>query len=871
MQNRIILYVFIIFSLIFLPEQLYGTHNRAGEITYKHISGFTFEVTVTTYTYRFSQANREYLTVQWGDGASEDVQLKSRTILPNDYYYNTYVARHTYPGTGVYQILMEDPNRNLGIQNIPNSVNTLFSIKTTMLIGQFSGTNSTPVLLNPPIDKAAKGHIFIHNPAAFDVDGDSITYELTTCTAENGLPIAGYTFPPASDTLYINQINGDLIWDSPTDTGAYNIAIFVNEWRDGVKIGRIARDMQINVYNSNNNPPVNSYLGNYCVEAGKTLELFFTSTDPDNDPIEIDMRGGPLIDSSADVEIIESRAGYIKGKFTWKPDCDDARQQPYSIILKSQDKVSNDISLVDITSFEIKVLHNSPKNLKALPGTDTIRLEWDVTQCGNAAGYKIYRRVSYFGFNPDSCENGVPAYTGYELHDVVAGKNVNYYTDDNHGAGMVPGYDYCYMITAYYYDNAESFATPEVCTNLVPGVPAMLQVSVLSDNVSTGSILVSWAAPRDFDTVDDGPYRYQIYRMTPNESNYKLIATKPTISLLDTFYIDNGINTLIYPYYYSAKLFYLNDQNNWVEFPGSETASSLYLGLTGRDNTITLEMKKRTPWKNYQYNIFRKQESSIDFDSIASTIEDMYVDDELANDIPYTYRVKSMGTRPLNNIDYTILNISHINTTAAKDSFPPCAPILKVESICDSSYNLLTWTSPYTICGSDDVVRYKIYYRPTLEGNFQVIEEPLLHDTIYKHTDLETLAAVYGISAIDSFGNESDIDVYIIDTCLMFYLPNVFSPDGDGINDIYTSYNLGGFVKKVEMKIYNRYGQLIYETPNPFIEWDGMTKASKKTVPTGVYYYLCDVYEPRLTGETYRTLKGFIHVFSGNNNSTKSE
>jgi gliding motility-associated-like protein len=105
----------------------------------------------------------------------------------------------------------------------------------------------------------------------------------------------------------------------------------------------------------------------------------------------------------------------------------------------------------------------------------------------------------------------------------------------------------------------------------------------------------------------------------------------------------------------------------------------------------------------------------------------------------------------------------------------------------------------------------------------------------------------------------------------MYELPNVFSPDGDGTNDIYRSYNQGGFVQKVNMKIFNRYGQLVYETDNPNIDWDGTNKISKKLVSTGVYYYVCDVYEPRLTGETQRNLKGFIHVFSGNENKVQSQ
>ncbi len=867
MQNRIKIYVLFIVCSALLPIRLFGTHNRAGEITYRHISGYTYEITVTTYTYTKSQANRDRLTVNWGDGTSEEVMITSRTLLPNDYFYNTYVTQHTFPGSGVYQILMEDPNRNDGIKNIPNSVNTVFSIQTNMLISPFTGTNSTPVLLNPPIDKAAKNHIFIHNPAAYDPDGDSISYELTPCTADGGRAIDGYIVPPASDTVFINQTIGDLTWITPIDTGAYNIALHVDEWRNGMRIGRISRDMQINVYETDNNPPVNGPLVNYCVESGDTIKIDVSATDADNDPIKLYMVGKPISDETATFSVTESGQGYSKGILSWATTCDDARQQPYTFVFKSQD-VSNDISLVDITSFSIRVIHSSPENLVALPGTDSIRLQWSPSRCGVPAGYKIYRKIGSYNFVHDSCEFGVPAYTGYELLDNVQGQFHNYYTDDNLGDGLVPGFDYCYMVTAYYADQAESFASEEVCTTLVPGTPPILQVSVLSDNETTGSILVSWAVPRYADTLGTGPFRYEIYRQKPGETGLTLVSTIPTSDFKDTTFTDQNINTLIFPYVYDVKLVYQDALGKWTELPGSETASSLYLNMVGSDNTVTLQINKRAPWLNYEFDVFRKNEETQQFDSIATVYQPEYSDEGLKNGVPYTYRARSLGKRPIYNSDYFVKNISHINIAEAVDTLPPCAPLLKAVSICDSAYNELTWTSPESVCGDDDIILYQIYYKPSADDDFQLIATQLPPDTTYTHNDnLESLAAIYGISAVDSFNNVSPINVYTIDSCLMFSLPNVFSPGNDGINDLYKSWNLGGFIKHVDMKIYNRFGQLIFETQDPYIKWDGYNQASKKLVPTGVYYYICDVFEPRLTGEKHYSLKGFIHVFSGEKNT----
>ena len=276
----------ILLFLSCLVSEVFATHNRAGEITYRHLGGYTYEFTIITYTYVYSEANRRELTVQWGDGTSSvvsKVPYDPFIRIPNtDYYFNTYIATHTYPGAGIYEILMEDPNRNAGVNNIPNSVNTIFSIKTTMMVGSNIGSNNTPVLLNPPIDKAARGHIFIHNPGAFDPDGDSLSYEITICTGAGGEPIEGYLLPPASDTLFIDPVVGDLEWITPTEVGVYNIAILVDEWRKGKRVSRIDRDMQIDVYETDNNPPINSDIPDYCVFAGDTVDIFIEATDADN-------------------------------------------------------------------------------------------------------------------------------------------------------------------------------------------------------------------------------------------------------------------------------------------------------------------------------------------------------------------------------------------------------------------------------------------------------------------------------------------------------------------------------------------------------------------------------------------------------------
>jgi gliding motility-associated-like protein len=863
-----LLYIGFLFLGIF--SNVFATHNRAGEITYKHISGYTFEFTITTYTYVYSPVRRTELPVIWGDGTSSNVQKVPSTFIQitgTDYFYNKYIGQHTYPGAGIYKILMEDPNRNQGVLNIPNSVNTIFSIETTMLVGSDVGSNNTPILLNPPIDKAAKGHIFIHNPGAYDLDGDSLSYSITTCLGEGGQPIEGYVLPAATDTIIMNEVTGDLQWITPAEVGKFNIAILVDEWRRGIRISRIERDMQIDVYDSKNNPPVNSKIPNYCVKAGDTIDFDISATDPDNDAINMDVVGGPFqVTSPAIFNIVSGARGSMTGHFRWVTNCSHARQQPYYVVVKSKD-VNVDVSLVDITNFSIRVLPTAPENLKSFPGVDTIRLEWDVSKCGSPAGYKIYRRNGYFGFTPDSCENGVPAYTGYKLIGQVEGKYQNSFRDDDNGNGLVPGYEYCYMITAYYSDGVESFASKEVCTTLVSGTPPILRVSVETDDNTNGQIELAWAVPKGVDTISPGPYQYEVMRKAPGQQDFSSIAKIPTIDLTDTTYTDIGINTMIFPYTYSVILSYKSG-SNWIPVSGNETATSQYITIDGSDNKLTLNMKKRSPWLNFRYDVYRKNNQTLKFDSIGSTDQTVYVDNKLANNRNYTYRSVGYGKRPLYGTEYNVINTSHLATGMPIDTIPPCPPILFVTSECDSvkGYNYLTWSKPDS-CKNDETVAYKIYFRSSNEGNFTLIDSLSPDKNSYQHYSDSTIEGCYAVTGIDSFRNESQkIPFCVANLCNLYRLPNVFTPNSDQINDIYQSWNFNNTIKRVDMTIYNRYGMLIYKTNDPAINWDGRYKENGKIVLTGVYYYMCNVYEPRITGIVVHTLTGFIHVFSDSSN-----
>ncbi len=67
-------------------------------------------------------------------------------------------------------------------------------------------------------------------------------------------------------------------------------------------------------------------------------------------------------------------------------------------------------------------------------------------------------------------------------------------------------------------------------------------------------------------------------------------------------------------------------------------------------------------------------------------------------------------------------------------------------------------------------------------------------------------------------------------------VPNVFTPNGDGINDVFRPKYTN--IEKVDGAIYNRWGEIIFRWWGVNGYWDGVTFPAGQKVPAGTYYYI---------------------------------
>jgi len=856
-----------------------ATHQRSGEITYRHISGLTYEFTIVTYTFAPSLADRCTLEILYGDGTSDVLPRVNGIagltpagvfcdhigeIVGPNIRKNIYTGVHTYAGPSTYIISVEDPNRNAGVINIPNSVDVPFYVQTTLVISPFLGPNNSVQLLLPPIDNGCVGYTFIHNTGAFDPDGDSLSYSLVDCRGLSGLPIPGYTLPAASQFITINPVTGDLVWETPTMQGEFNLAILIEEWRNGIRIGTVTRDLQVIVGSCENNPnpPVINTINSTCVVAGQTLMFQVVATDADNDVITLTGVGEPLLldlNPASFPQPIDS-AGQVTSTFIWVPHCTHVRNEPYLMYFKAQDN-GTPINLIDLKTVSISVIGPPPENLTVEPLGNRINLEWESGFCENNIGYRIYRRIGPSGFVPGNCITGVPASTGYQMisgPDPVTG---NTFSDDGQGSDLIHGIEYCYLVTAIYGDGSESYASNEACASLKRDVPIITNTSILSTSATNGEIYVAWSKPTELDfSQTPGPFKYIILR---RGGEGPFTAVDSLSSLNDTIFNDFGLNTINNPFSYRIDL--INDTpGNRFLIGSSQPATTMFVQLQPDDESLTLTWNVDVPWINEYYVIYRQNPETSEFDSIATVTSNTFTDTGLVNGSSYCYKVKSSGNYMIDGIISPIINFSQEKCGVPSDLTPPCPPLLEVETDCDVLQNILRWTNTDNYCpDTDDTWKYYIWFRPQPTADFTLLDSTLQAiDTFYFHKMPISVAGCYAVTAFDFNGNMSGFSNEVCissDACPLYRLPNVFTPNGDGYNDYWIPFPFSG-VERIDLVVVNRWGTMVFETSDPHIRWNGNNIRSNSPCPDGVYFYVCDVYEVTLEGLRKRTITGSVHI-----------
>ncbi len=136
-----------------------------------------------------------------------------------------------------------------------------------------------------------------------------------------------------------------------------------------------------------------------------------------------------------------------------------------------------------------------------------------------------------------------------------------------------------------------------------------------------------------------------------------------------------------------------------------------------------------------------------------------------------------------------------------------------------------------------------------LGADTEICKESSLHLPEYVSGDIESFtwsngkisdnikvshAGSYFVEAKNKCQTVTDSIIINVRNCYLFF-PSAFTPNGDGKNDIAKIYGDVSGITEYTLCVYNRWGQLVYSTKDPFNGWSGYFKSIKADI--GTYYY----------------------------------
>lgn len=659
------------------------------------------------------------------------------------------------PVAGGYYLVWERCCRNNTVTNLsqPDQTPMLFYHD----VADPALQNSSPVFNSPPLPFTCVGQFFRFNFNATDPDGDSLVYELSDpmaggytsnqdpnpFSAFNSLggqnltcPSAPYTAAYWASGFSLNNICGSntpmvinrqtgLVEGIPDFAGLFAMAVNVFEYRNGVLIGLIRREIEFTVINciGNNPPNLSASIRDADYEIYETDTLCFTisATDPDGDSIYMYHYGevfpqSPAAGLTAPFAISHDTVGTanVSTDFCWYTTCGQARDSVYRLQYEITDN-GCPMPLLAVGKITIRV-KNIPKierpNLLCLEMTDSLVRIHKSPQPEIIARFfdvfSLYRSVNGGPFQL-LLQSSDPA--ALILSDSLVNDPLNN--------------DYCYYITGTNTCGEESPVSDTLCT--------LSQANRKEQYIKTATVV-------------------------PGDISIDI---------------------------------------QWEDFPDGSNSTYVIERRFGGSGTPWEELIRLTGYTPYHYTDY-------------AVFPDKYA---------YCYRIK--------NYDFC-QNESPYSKEA-------CTILL--EGTSEQFSNQLQW-SPYSDWAGG-VGDYELNRSSEGSGfNFYAVTSGPPALLSYTDEDLDTdfglnHYVVYAHEGSGSYLATSRSNEIELTQPPLVYIPSAFSPNGDIKNEKW--FPRYSFVKEMKIRIYNRWGQQVFEAIKDEEGWDGSYEG--KPAPEGVYCY----------------------------------
>ena len=336
--------------------QTQASHLMGGQITSSQNSGLYYIVKLTLYRDSLGVPMSPTQQITYTDStgnyiiATHNVSYVIGSFpvsIGNGVERYEFEDTITFPYVGKFKAMTNNCCRNAAILNLPNpSSNSLWlDVDITA-----DPSNSSPVFLNEPITVAQLNQPFSYNPLPFDIDGDSLSWQLDVpmdyFSPTTGNAIPGYVLPP-SDILVpfsIDPLTGEITF-IPIVAGNFQVSVKAIEWRNGIQIGYIRRDMQLIVVSSSN-IPVNVQVGTSVqrnttnpiyINVGETLTFGLNAFNVDNGSVSVTTGGSALLNTTATSNSTAVSNNEIISTVNWTPTLSEVRTEPYYLSFRIGD------------------------------------------------------------------------------------------------------------------------------------------------------------------------------------------------------------------------------------------------------------------------------------------------------------------------------------------------------------------------------------------------------------------------------------------------------------------------------------------------------------------------------------------------------
>lgn len=160
---------------------------------------------------------------------------------------------------------------------------------------------------------------------------------------------------------------------------------------------------------------------------------------------------------------------------------------------------------------------------------------------------------------------------------------------------------------------------------------------------------------------------------------------------------------------------------------------------------------------------------------------------------------------------------------------------------------------PVFSLGNDSTVCFESNYQIQGPAGFSSY---LWNDSSASSSIIADTTGTYSLTVTDANGCSATDSIYMDVTLCSVRSVNVFSPNGDGINDRFTIVMES--VSEIEVIVYNRYGSIEHQWTGADGYWDGTNSKQNKPVPEGTYFYTArvvtlDGQKMELTGHVFLT------------------